>query len=192
MFDLNAASIEGHPGTIDNAQHPTAVRLRCTCGSCPACGNTAALPLIVIPSASEVSPTAGAVGIADTRQQAEHQYANNRGAAANDTGAAASNAPLVGQEPVTTTRTQEGPGVAARRLGDVAEHVSRRVSHAVMTAAVTKFEEIAGPMPLGQATAEVVRAFVDGLRREGKSEHMVLRYLGAMKAVTQLLGTFEQ
>jgi integrase len=61
-----------------------------------------------------------------------------------------------------------------------------------MTAAVTKFERLAGQMPLGQATPEVVQAFVDGLRREGKSEYMVLRYVGAMKAVTQLLGTFEQ
>lgn len=60
-----------------------------------------------------------------------------------------------------------------------------------MTAAVTKFESIAGQMPLGHTTPEAVKAFVDGLRREGKSNASVLRYLRALKAVTQLLGAFE-
>jgi hypothetical protein len=60
-----------------------------------------------------------------------------------------------------------------------------------MTAAVMRFEKIAGEMPLERATPEVVKEFADGLRREGKSEAAVLRYLWAMKAVTRLLGSFE-
>jgi integrase len=75
--------------------------------------------------------------------------------------------------------------------GDFQERVANPISDAVMTAAVRKFEAIAGELPLEHATAEVVKEFVDGLRREGLSEFTVLRCLRAMKAVTELLGSFE-
>lgn len=189
MFDLNAASIEAHPDTNDNAQHPTPVRLRCTCGECPECGSTSVLPLIASPTDGEVNPTAGASGEAYAREQEEHQHANHRGSSTIEIGVAPTGAPAATLAPTSLARAQ---GVTGRVSGDPGDRALRSISHATMTAAVTKFESIAGQMPLGHATPEDVTAFVGGLRREGKSESTVLRYLRAMKAVTQLLGAFEQ
>lgn len=192
MLDLNAASIEAHPDTNDNndnAQHPAPLRLRCTCGDCAECNSTSALPLVAASFDDEVSPTAGAGDDVDARQHEEHQHARNRGASANEAGVPPWSASAVVPAPASPARAQEGAG---RVNGDPGDRALRSISHATMTAAVTKFETIVGQMPLGHATPEDVKAFVDGLRREGKSESAVLRYLRAMKAVTQLLGAFGQ
>ena len=122
-------------------------------------------------------------------QHEERQHASNRGAGAIESGVMLWNAPATVLAPTSSTRTQGGPGAATRGFE---ERVSSPISQTTMTAAMTKFESIAGPMYLAQATPEVVKQFVDGLRHEGKSESTVLRYLRAMKAVTQLLGAFEQ
>lgn len=189
MFALNTPPIGAYPDTSDNAQYPTPIRLRCTCGDCAECGSTSALPLVATPADGEASPTAGAGDDAEVLQHAEHQHASNHGASAIESGVMPWNAQAAVLAPTSPTRTQGGPRAAARGFG---ERVSNPISHAAMTAAMTKFESIAGQMYLAQATPEVVKQFVEGLRREGKSESTVLRYLRAMKAVTQLLGAFEQ
>jgi hypothetical protein len=180
MFEMNAAPIEGHPDTNDNAQQAP-VRLRCICGDCPECDSASVLPLIVISADGEVNPTAGAGDDADADQPEEHPRAGK-------TRIAASSAPAAIQSPASPTRAQGASGIVS---SDPDDRALRSISHATMTAAVTKFESIAGQMPLGHTTPEAVKAFVDGLRREGKSNASVLRYLRALKAVTQLLGAFE-
>lgn len=193
MRTLNTASIEAHTDNNDSAHNPTPVRLRCTCGDCPACRSTPLLPAIATSSLShsEVSPAPGGGGDTDAREHEERTLASNRGADAIENGAAPGNEPAAALAPATTTRPQGGSGVATRWPGDHRERVSKQVSEAAMTAALKKFDDIVGQMLLSEVTPVDVERFVDGLRREGKRESMVLRYLWAMKAITELLRTFE-
>ena len=194
MRTLNTASIEANTDNNDSAHNSTPVRLRCTCGDCPACRSTPLLPAIATstPSHSEVSPAAGAGGDTDAREYEERALASNRCADAIENVAAPGNEPASAFAPASATRAQGGSGVATRWSGDHRERVSKQVSEAAMTAALKKFDDIVGQMLLSEVTPVDVERFVDGLRREGKCESMVLRYLWAMKAVTELLGTFEQ
>lgn len=86
------------------------------------------------------------------------------------------------------SKTREG-AVPSKVHGS--DRASGSISQAAMTAAVNKFESIVGEVPLGHATPANVQVFVDGLRREGRSDYSVWRHLRAMQAVTQLLGAFE-
>ena len=193
MHTLNTASIEAHTDNNDSAHKPTPVLLRCTCGNCPACRSTPLLPAIATftPSHSEVSPAPGTGGDTDASEHEEVALASNRGAVAIDIGSTPGSEPVAALAPASATRARGGSGVATRWSDDHRERVSKEVSEAAMTAALKKFENVVGQMLLTEVTHVVIERFVDGLRHEGMRESMVLRYLWAMKAVTELLGTFE-
>lgn len=192
MFALNAAPTTGHLDTIDNAQHPSSARFHCTCGSCPECSSTSVLPLIVTLSDGETNPTVTAASGADASPHDEHRHTSKRGAIAIETSVAASSAPTPALAHTNPLQTRVGSGLATRSRREPAKRIPKpTITAAAMNAAVLKFESIAGQMPLAQATPEVVQAFVDGLRLEGKREPVVLRYLWTLATVTRLVGAFE-
>ncbi len=146
MRTLNTASIEANTDNNDSAHNSTPVRLRCTCGDCPACRSTPLLPAIATstPSHSEVSPAAGAGGDTDAREYEERALAENRRADAIENVAAPGNEPASAFAPASATRAQGGSGVATRWSGDHRERVSKQVSEAAMTAALKKFDAPSG------------------------------------------------